>query len=104
MFWLEYTRMMYIKEVCVGVSTVMAMSFWQTLAVVCLRTSRHHHNAVWHRGSQELLATRKILPGDRITLEPPITVRLAKGAPLRRESPARNPQYDVERESWVECI
>jgi hypothetical protein len=78
----------------------MTSSFWLTLGVVCLRTSRHHHNAVWHRGTQELLATRKILPGERITLEPPIAVRLAKGAPLRREV-SRQPQYDVEREPWA---
>lgn len=78
----------------------MASLFWQNLAVVCVRTSRQHHNAVWHRGSQELIATRTILPGDRITLEPPMTVRLSPPAP---KPPPPQPQYDVEREPWFAC-
>lgn len=65
-------------------------------------------NAVWKRSENELVATERIQPGDRIRLQPPPTrpVQTAE-APhgIRVTMPDREilrRQYDVETQPWCD--
>lgn len=72
-------------------------------------------NAVWRRSDNELVATERIRPGDRICLQPPPAEPAhaaeapakAPGGGVRVAMPDREMlrrQYDVERESWCDNI
>jgi len=77
------------------------MSLWNRLSVIFVRSS-HRHNAVWHKSTNDLVATRQIRPGERIVLRPPTTesqaITLAEPPPPKQHG--RHP-YDIEREPWV---
>ena len=67
-----------------------------------------HCNAVWHRPTADLVATRHVRPGESIRLEPP-RQNVEKSSQEPREPKSEFPergqtlrrQYDVENESWV---
>ena len=60
-------------------------------------------NAAWNRSEGELVATERILPGDRVRLQPPPQPAQTAEAPhgIRVTMPDREilrRQYDVDRE------